>query len=148
MAALGRRTWRFEIPSLEAKPRLELDHPTGKSGRSPPEVEVARGRIAGIADVSAGGVESKIGKVQLVKNVEKVGADLQIGGFTQVDRVRQLGILRQAQISAEVMRPTEGVALNSGRPGLSDIEVRGRAVGKIPTRTDERVVRVIVQRGA
>src|SRR2546428_13536902 len=102
MAALGRRTWRFEIRSLEAKPRLELDHTAGKSGIGLAERSPVK--VSGIA------VELERLQVELSKGVEEVGSDLDFRRFAEIFQVREPERLGQTQVSRPVARATEGVA--------------------------------------
>src|SRR2546430_5140993 len=118
--AKGRRTWHFEIRSSEAKPRLELDHPAGKSGIGLAERSPVK--VGGV------GVEQERLRVELVEGVEEVGANLDFGRFAEIFQVGEAESLGQTQIIPPVARTAEGVAANRGRERVREVRVADKVV--------------------
>src|SRR5438552_4076731 len=99
--------------SLETQPNLELNHAAGQSAAGLAKVRIVDGHVAGVT--------SERGQVQLVEEVEKIGAEVQLGRFTfEKGHRRGFG---KAHVNRLVPRAAERIAVNKRRACRADIEV-------------------------
>ena len=78
----------YSSRALKPEPRLQLDHTPGQAARRTPEVWIGNNRsVVEKADRL---------EVQLVEDVEEIGAQLKVGLFT--NKARQTGVLHDARV--------------------------------------------------